>query len=85
MADKSEYELRADDWSKRATLLLAGKTIERVEYLSVGDVDANGWYNSPPVIVFTDGTHVFPMSDDEGNDGGALATSDDGLPTIPVI
>jgi len=37
------------------------------------------------VIEFQDGSWIFSMADDEGNDGGAYATSDGNLDTIPVM
>lgn len=44
-----------------------------------------GFDSSGIVIIFDDGSYIFPMSDDEGNDAGAIATSNEDLPTIPVI
>jgi len=35
-----------------------------------------GWYSTPLVIEFTDGTCIFPQSDDEGNNGGAMCYYD---------
>lgn len=64
---------------------LVGKRIKRVQYMGKGDVDAMGWYNSPILIELEDSTLLFPMSDDEGNDGGALATTIEGLSTIGVV
>ena len=44
-----------------------------------------GWYKRPIQILLSNGTWLTPSMDDEGNDGGALFTSDEDLPTIPVI
>jgi hypothetical protein len=52
--------------------LLVGKTIRSVSYLSDGDMTNMGWWKRPIIIQFTDGTHIIPQRDDEGNDGGAL-------------
>lgn len=80
----TEDELRKV-WADRATKHLLGKTIAHVRYLSDEERDAMGWYSSALVIFFTDGSHIFPSQDDEGNDAGALFTSFDDLDTIPVI
>ena len=43
------------------------------------------WSKSPVVIELDDGIHLIPMSDDEGNDAGAIATNLDDLPIIPPL
>lgn len=63
---------------------LVGKRIKSVGYMHREDVKAMGWLYGPIVIELEDGTSFFPMADDEGNDGGALATSIEGLETIGV-
>ena len=79
------------NWNTIAQNFLVGKTIENARYLSkeemnecFGEEDYGGM-KVPLVIAFTDGSWIFPMSDDEGNDGGALATSSQEEPTLPVI
>jgi hypothetical protein len=37
------------------------------------------------MLELDDGTVLFPASDDEGNDAGALFTANDKLPVIPTI
>jgi hypothetical protein len=49
------------------------------------EMEGLGWYSKALVIIFTDGTYLFPSADDEGNDAGALFTNIKGLETIPVI
>jgi len=45
-----------------------------------------GWTKANIVIEFTDGHWIVPMMDDEGNDAGALWTSEGNkLSIIPVI
>ena len=56
---------------------LNGKTIERVERLSQEDCDAMRWYKKPVVIVFTDGSYMIPMADDERNEGGSMLYHDE--------
>lgn len=72
-------------WEADIKNFLRGKTIKTVRYMSEEEAKQYDWYSRPLAIFFTDGTFIFPMMDDEGNDGGALATSDDQLPVIPVM
>lgn len=72
-------------WEKQCTAFLEGKTIKRVFYLNKMDAQAMEWDNRPLVIQFTDGSYIYPSIDDEGNDGGALFTSDKELQVIPVM
>ena len=79
------------NWNKIVKKFLVGKIIQNARYLSeeeMNDCFGEEDYGSmkiPLVIEFTDGSWIFPMSDDEGNDVGALATSSEEVPTIPVI
>lgn len=72
-------------WEADINKFLKGKTIKGVEYLTQKEADDSMWYSRPVVIVFTDGSYIIPMSDDEGNDGGSLYTSDKDVPVIPVM
>lgn len=72
-------------WENKISSKLVGKTIAKVEYLSPKEGEEMMWYKLPLAITFTDGSWIFPMADDEGNDGGSLATSIEGLETIPVM
>ena len=74
-----------EGWEKQIGEFLIGKTISGVRYLTDEEMEDLGWYNKALVIVFSDGSYIFPSADDEGNNAGALFTSDDNLPTIPVI
>ena len=80
MIDKLELQ-----WIQRISKLLVGKKIVKVEYMNQADAEEQGWYKRPIQIRLEDGTWLTPSQDDEGNDGGALFTSDENLPTIPVI
>lgn len=73
------------EWSDKATLALAGKTVEEVRYLTDEEQDQLYWHQKGPIIIFTDGSFVFPSQDNEGNGPGALFTSDNELPTIPTL
>lgn len=56
---------------------MVGKTVAGVRRLSSAEIEDFGWYEGggevPFVIVFTDGTWIVPMRDEEGNGAGALA------------
>ena len=56
--------------------LLKGKTIKSCRSLTNDECKDLGWYSTPLVIEFTDGTCIFPQSDDEGNNGGAMCYYD---------
>ena len=73
------------DWEKLSADLLVGKTVKSVRYMNEAEAEHSGFYSRPLVIEFDDGSWIFPMADDEGNNGGALATSSETLDTIPVL
>ena len=72
------------DWSGDATKIFKGKTIAKIEYLSDQEVKDMMWYNRAPIIVFTDGSWIMASKDDEGNDAGAMFTSNKEMSVIPV-
>ena len=74
-----------DKWTKDIEKFLIGKKITHVRYMSKSEMEDTGWYKNSIMITFDDGSWINPMQDDEGNDGGALATSSETLPVIPVI
>ena len=74
-----------NQWTKDAEKFLIGKKITHVRYMSKFEMETYKWYKNSIMIFFDDGSWINPMQDDEGNDGGALATSSETLPVIPVI
>lgn len=81
----SKTEQLKKEWVARVGKHLLGRKITKVEYLSkkeCGDLD----WSSCPVCIQLDG-HVWltPISDTEGNDGGAISTNMEKLPRIPTI
>ena len=66
-------------------LAFQGKTVKEIRYMTQEEANNIGWDSRPIVIFFGDGSFMFPQMDDEGNDGGALATSLEQLPTVGVI
>jgi hypothetical protein len=76
----------AKTWAEKAEKALVGKTIVGVNYMTSKEADDFfGWAGRPIVLALSDGSVLFPSSDDEGNAAGSLFTSIDGLETIPVI
>jgi len=64
---------QAKYWMDYAHKHLVGKTIKAVGWMTEDEAAHLGWeYKRPIVIEFTDGSMVYPSSDDEGNDGGTL-------------
>lgn len=78
----SANELR---WNKAAADLLVGRKIVGARYMNIEEAEAAGWSQRPVVLFLDNGLQVYPMRDDEGNDGGALATSDDANSVLPVL
>jgi hypothetical protein len=80
MAKKVSVE---QHWNKKGKVLV-GKTIKEVRYMTDAEAEDSMWYHKPLVIFFTDGTYIYPMADDEGNDAGSIFGSSNEL-TFPVI
>lgn len=72
-------------WETKASTVLVGRKIKAVRYLLPEEVQNLGWYSRSVVIELDNGVLVWPSSDDEGNDAGALFTTDDRADTLPVI
>ena len=60
-----------------------GKKIVKVEWMGEDEKEEIGWHSRPLCMQLDDGTWIFPMADDEGNDGGALAVGNS--ETLPVF
>lgn len=75
----------AKTWGDKVAKQLVGKAIVAVRYLTEEEREDLGWYNRSVVIQLDDGTLIWPSQDDEGNGAGALFTTLDELPTVPVI
>ena len=76
------------DWIAKAEKLLLGRTIVKIEWMSSEETEDTGWYKRPVWLQLDDKSWIFPVMDDEGNDGGALnyyrAGKTEVLPIIPV-
>ncbi len=71
-------------WIDTVKKHLVGRTIVDVFYMIPTDAEKYDWLNRPIVLRLDDGNFVFPMMDDEGNDGGALATTYEDINVVPV-
>mgnify|MGYP001302268741 CR=1 FL=1 len=72
-------------WTDLVSKNLVGKTITKVEYVDDEEVEDNMWYKKP-IAIQLDGKHwLIPMSDDEGNNAGALCHLGGECETIPVM
>ena len=80
--DLSDPKQRNKHWTKFAAKQLLGRKITKVEYLSDHEANDSGWYCKPVVFQLDGKDWVYPMRDDEGNDGGALVV---GKETLPVL
>ena len=72
-------------WGDRAAKLLVGRKIVAARYMTPEDMDGLGWDRKALVLELDDGHLLFPSSDDEGNDAGALFTTYEECDTFPVI
>ena len=59
-------------WTNKARKALVGKTITNVYYVSDKEAHDSMWYKKPVAIQLDNKYWLVPISDDEGNDGGAI-------------
>lgn len=80
-----QYDDRTIKWEERCAQILVGKTIKSVRYQYTCEMKDMGWSKKSLIIFFTDGSYIFPSSDDEGNNAGAIFTSFKGIEGIPTL
>ena len=84
--DLSKNKDRTNYWTKYVADKLLGRTIVKIEYMSSREAVESMWYSRPVCILLDNGKWLYPMRDDEGNDGGAIGiASKDGGDTFPVL
>ena len=77
---------KASDWPGTANIVLKGKKIVKVEYMSKTEANKYHWGNRPITFTLDDDTRLIVMRYDEGNDGGALAYLNEGVDSVlPVL
>lgn len=72
-------------WDTVANNLLLGKKIVKVRYFTEHECREMGWLYRPVALLLDSGIWVYPSSDDEGNEGGALFTTDGKEPVLPIL
>jgi hypothetical protein len=76
-------------WTNTASSLMLGRKVTGVRYLTSSEAKDLDWYSRSIVITLSakgkPDIHVYPSRDDEGNDAGALFTTDEKEPTLPVL
>ena len=71
-------------WEEDIAKVLVGRKIIAVRYMNEKEIDDHGWTTKALIMVLDNGTAIYPSRDDEGNDAGALFTTLEEMPTIPV-
>lgn len=61
------------DYMKQLKSQLLNRKIIAIRYMTDAEAHKFGWFKRPLVIQLDDNTFIIPQSDDEGNDGGAMA------------
>jgi hypothetical protein len=74
-----------DHWCDVAKKLLLNRKIVGVRYLLDEEMEMLGWDQRSIVLILDDGNMIFPSSDDEGNQAGALFTNNPDQPTLPTL
>ena len=72
-------------WTKIASDMLLNRKIVAVRYLTAKAIEQHGWYSRGVVITLDNGLSIYPSKDDEGNDAGALFTTDKDNDVLPVL
>lgn len=63
-----------------------GRTIASIERMSENEaLNEFGWNKRPVIITLDNGIQLIPMADDEGNDGGVIATTDEQYPLLGTL
>jgi len=79
-------EIQLDNmWVNKIKKNLLNKKIIDVRVMSISETKNLGWDYRSIVITLDDGEMIYPSMDDEGNEAGAIFTTYEDLPTIPVM
>lgn len=72
-------------WSDKAQSILVGRTIVAARYLTNDEAERLGWSSRSVILELDNGDLVWPSRDDEGNDAGALFTTNSKADTLPIL
>ena len=83
----TEQEIKKFDdmWVKKIMKKLLNRKIVDIRIMDKEELEANAWDFRSIVITLDDGEMIYPSMDDEGNEAGAIFTTYEDLPTIPVM
>jgi|6_EtaG_2_1085325.scaffolds.fasta_scaffold15825_3 hypothetical protein len=74
-----------DHWTGIAKEALLGKVITDVRYMTTKESKDMYLWSQPIAFCLDNKTWVFPLSDDEGNDGGTLAVGENLIPVMREV
>ena len=86
--DLSDDKFCRQYWNEKGQHILEGAKILKVEYMTKKETEEMYWDNSPiSMLLMKDNKKfwVYPSSDDEGNDGGALFMCRKDESCMPVL
>ena len=72
-------------WEESIGKAFIGRKIVKIEYLNKEEVNDLEWNSVPCCFQLDNGVWFYPQQDDEGNDGGALFTTDKELSIVPTL
>jgi hypothetical protein len=74
-------------WQRTAEKQLLGRRIVSIRWMTDAWQNDLGWQAAAPMIVLDDGTIIWPATDDEGNEAGAVhgLTREGAEIILPVI
>ena len=81
---RTETERLHEATQRKLQRMLLGQKVEEIRWLTKEEAEESGWYYQPIQITFTNGVMLAPMSDDEGNEAGAISTNIPKMETIWV-
>ena len=81
---RTETERLHEATQRKLQRMLLGQKVKEIRWLTKEEADESGWYYQPIQITFENGVMLAPMSDDEGNEAGAMATNIPKMETIWV-
>jgi len=72
-------------WTAAAQKALLNRRIVAVRYMTDQEAAEFGWYCKPVVLELDDSSLWWPSCDDEGNNGGAMFSTNPTADCLPVL
>ena len=76
---------REQELLKSTSSVLLGSKIVDIRYMTEKEMDGMGWGSRAIVLTLDNGTLVWPSSDNEGNEAGALYTDHPAMQVIGTL